>query len=345
MPGAPLRRRLVGRRPGTAGPRRWLRRAAVASVASMGVLAAAAGGPGTAGPPSGGPARSVPAGTAASSLHRTGDQRAGGPPSSAHLTGSSASGGLVAVGAPAALPAGATAVGPLPPATPLQLLVVLRPRHATALDRFVRAVSDPSSPGYGHYLAPGTFDGRYGPAPRTAQSARAGLSSLGLRVGCHHGRRAAGGGLRHRRPGVDGAARGVRAVPPGDRADGLRQRSAPRLPRSVAAGVAAVSGLSDTARAVPLLAAPTTTTSTGRRAASGRAASGRAASGRAESPAGGTGGPSPCTAASTAAADEGAYTWNQLATAYGFTTAYGAGDSGRARPSASSSWSPTAART
>ena len=87
------------------------------------------------------------------------------------------------MGAPAALPAGATAVGPLPPATPLRLLVVLRPRHATALDRFVRSVSDPSSPGYGHYLAPGTFDGRYGPAPRTAQSARAGLSSLGLRVG------------------------------------------------------------------------------------------------------------------------------------------------------------------
>lgn len=222
---------------------------------------------------------------------------------------------------------------------------MLRPRHATALDRFVRSVSDPSSPGYGHYLAPGTFDGRYGPAPRTAQSARAGLSSLGLRVGG-----TTADGLLVEASGTAGrvstalhvAFEQYRLVT-GQMA--YANRSAPRLPRSVAAGVAAVSGLSDTARAVPLLAPPTTTTSTGRRAASGRAASGRAASGRAESPAGGTGGPTPCTAASTAAADEGAYTWNQLATAYGFTTAYGAGDSGRARPSASSSWSPTAART
>ena len=284
---APLRRRRSAGR--TQRARRPARRAAVALGAAA-LFGAALGGPAGGGAPGGAPE------LATGSTTTTAPQAGGSP--------------LVAVGAPVAVPQGATAVGPLPPATPLQLDVVLRPRDAAALAAFVDAVSEPTSPDDGRYLGSGEFAARYGPAAATVASLRAGLGALGLETGP-----TTPDGLLLTASATAGQVSAALHV-------GLEQYRlatgrlaytddrSPLLPSALAAGVVGVSGLSDLSEASPLLARP----------GAGATAGGAAA------PATATGGPMACKAATTAKGR--GYTWNQLATAYGFTSAYAAGHLG-----------------
>ncbi|MDA8355030.1 MAG: Ig-like domain-containing protein, partial [Actinomycetota bacterium] len=228
---------------------------------------------------------------------------------------------LAEVGAAPPVPSTAVAIGPLPGPTEVTVEVVLRPRHPRALSRFVAAVSDPSSSSYRHYLARGAFARRFGPTPSAVASVRSALSSAGLSVGSL----SADGLLL----GASGPARQVSAALhvgfvryrlPGGRVAYAADR-APRLPVAVARAVATVSGISDIARDQPQLALP---------AASGAAGTSTSltAAPRQAVPQASDGGPAACATAQALTGSGDAYTWTQLAKAYGFTTAYAAGHLG-----------------
>jgi hypothetical protein len=228
---------------------------------------------------------------------------------------------LVSVGSSARVPAGATAVGQLPSSTSLDLAVAFKPSDPGALDRFVRQVSDPSSPDYGRYLAKGAFARRFGPSPAVVSAVRSQLEADGLTVGAE----SADGLLLH----VSGSAAQVSSALHvsldryrlrGGRT-GYAATSAPELPSSLAAGVVGVTGLSDLERAHPLLETP---------GHGGSAATTTAAATGAAQPSKSTAtGSTACAAAKAAAAKYTLHTWTQLAKAYGFTTAYGDGDLGK----------------
>src|SRR3954471_5981111 len=60
--------------------------------------------------------------------------------------------------------------------------VVLRWRHARALEAFDRAVSDPASPTYADYLSPAEFRRRFAPRRSDVRRVRRFLASRGFRV-------------------------------------------------------------------------------------------------------------------------------------------------------------------
>ena len=81
------------------------------------------------------------------------------------------------------MPPGASLVGPTPTNTKLNLVVTLQPRDPAALAAAVRAVSDPASPDYRHFLTPAQFAARYGPTSPTVAAVGDALRSDGLAVG------------------------------------------------------------------------------------------------------------------------------------------------------------------
>ncbi len=86
-------------------------------------------------------------------------------------------------GLQALVPPGATFLGPAPSTTALPLVVTLQPRNPTALAAEVRAVSDPASPEYRHFLTPTDFARRFGPTPGTIARVASVLRNEGLMVG------------------------------------------------------------------------------------------------------------------------------------------------------------------
>jgi subtilase family serine protease len=64
----------------------------------------------------------------------------------------------------------------------IDFAVALRWRHPEALARVDRAVSDPASPTYAHYLTPSEFRARFGPRPGAVARVKRFLRSRGLRV-------------------------------------------------------------------------------------------------------------------------------------------------------------------
>ena len=81
------------------------------------------------------------------------------------------------------VPPGATLIGPAPTATALPLTVTLKPRDPTALSAEVRAVSDPGSAEFRHFLSPTQFAQQFGATPATIAQVSASLRQAGLRVG------------------------------------------------------------------------------------------------------------------------------------------------------------------
>ncbi len=81
------------------------------------------------------------------------------------------------------VPPGATLVGPAPAATALPLTVTLEPRDPAGLAAEVRAVSDPGSPDYHHFLTPAQFAEQFGPTPATIAQVASSLRDEGLTVG------------------------------------------------------------------------------------------------------------------------------------------------------------------
>jgi hypothetical protein len=83
------------------------------------------------------------------------------------------------------VPAGARALGAVPASRTLHFDVYLRARSASALGAYARAVTDPHSASYGHYLAPGAFARTYGASRPALARVSAALRADGLRVGAH----------------------------------------------------------------------------------------------------------------------------------------------------------------
>ncbi len=214
---------------------------------------------------------------------------------------------------------GARFAGAVATDTRLDLTVVLRPRDPGELSAFANAVSNPSSPLYRHYLAPGEFAARFGAGPSEVSSTEAALRDEGLRV--------AGVTANHLAIAVRTTAGAAeRAFATGlsryDLPSGrtvFANASAPRLPGAIAPAVEGIVGLDSIAQLTsplqrvsprasrPPLASPTL------RAADGSVASSCESSEQA-----------------SMLSQYGA-TWrsNQLASYYGFDPYYAAGDDGQ----------------
>ena len=99
------------------------------------------------------------------------------PASAAAATGSVQLAGSAPPEHPAAAPLAAT-----PAETPIEFDVSLRLPDAAAAAAFERAVSDPTSPSYRHFLTPAQWEQRFSPSQASVRSVTAWLSSQGIDV-------------------------------------------------------------------------------------------------------------------------------------------------------------------
>jgi subtilase family serine protease len=232
-----------------------------------------------------------------------------------------AASGRVRVGTIPSLPAHARDAGALAGGTDIRITVVLEPRNPAALRRYAMAVATPGSSMFHDYLTVSQFARRFGPTPLAVDAVRAELRARGLIPGPISRNDLA-------IPVRANAAAVARALYTSfeklSLADGriaYRNVTAPLLDASTARYVQAIVGLADVAVPEPV----------GLPAGSRRtrgARDGTLSQSVFAQPHLATGGPQPCAAATTAAAQNGGATADQLASAYGFTGLYGAGDFG-----------------
>ena len=90
--------------------------------------------------------------------------------------------GLAAVAQRPAVPRGAQALGALSAGRSLSGDVALKPSNPSGLASYAAAVSNPSSPQYRHYLAPGAFASLFGPSAATIDAVTSRLTASGLHV-------------------------------------------------------------------------------------------------------------------------------------------------------------------
>jgi hypothetical protein len=216
------------------------------------------------------------------------------------------------VGPAPRLPAGAHALDSLPQTTRLQLAIGLRPRDPGALATYASAVSTPGSADEHRYMTPAEFRQVFGPTAVEIASVDAALRARGLDP-----EPASADGLLIPIDADAGAI--ARAL--GVRFERYRLASgrvayantaAPRFTTSIGSLISGVAGLDD----VDLPHA------VGLALGSGAERAARL------QPHVVTGGPQPCNAASTDAPSRDAYTADQLASAYNFSSLYEAGDLG-----------------
>jgi subtilase family serine protease len=210
----------------------------------------------------------------------------------------------------------AVLLGRVPGSQPIEVDIALRPRDPAALARFASAVSTPGSPEFRRYLRPSAFGAAFGATAATLRSTTTALRRLGLHVGSVSSNR-----LIVKVSSTTAIAERVFATTL------VRYRlssgalvyanlSAPRVPAGLAGGIQAIAGLSDLA-----LSRPEDLLGPGSHASASVSSSLKA-------DAADTGGPQPCAAATSAASVASAYTADQLASAYGFSGLYAAGDLG-----------------
>jgi subtilase family serine protease len=220
------------------------------------------------------------------------------------------------VGAVPRYPAGAHSVGSLPASTRIPVLVALSPRDPSALARYAAAVSDRRSSLYHHYLTVAQFRARFAPTAHQVAAVEESLRSHGLSPGS-----VTANGLLI--PVAASAGRLASAF--GTSFDQVKLSSgrtafantrAPQFDASVSSLIQGVIGLDTLTKPHAL-----STDLPHVHGAHSRLAVPHAA-------AAATGGPQPCSAASSAAPGQDAYTANELASAYNFSSLYGAGDEG-----------------
>jgi subtilase family serine protease len=212
----------------------------------------------------------------------------------------------------------------------LHLTVTLKPRDPAALAAYAKAVSTPGAPSYHHYLSPDQFGHRFGATAVQLRRIRTAFARHGLTLGDASAGRLSiplAANVSTIERGLDVQLRRVRR--PDGRAVVAATR-APAIAAGAAPGVQSIVGLDSSSAPQPLtrrarhpgpLAQPlengaSTTTST--------TTSTPTSTGATATPAG----PQPCSAATTEGGQDGGYTDNQLAAAYGFTGLYQAGDTG-----------------
>jgi len=159
-------------------------------------------------------------------------------------------------GGPERLPRGTRMVGALPTTRPLSVDVALRPADPAALEAFDEAVTTPGSPSFRHFLTPGQFATRFGPAASAVAATRSWLEGEGLTVGS-----TAPDGLLV--PASGSASQLSAAFGVGFEQDQLptgrivREPTAPpSVPRTLAGAVQGVVGLDDLAVSTPQMARP-----------------------------------------------------------------------------------------
>jgi subtilase family serine protease len=224
---------------------------------------------------------------------------------------------IVRVGSPPLLPAGARVLGALAPTTRLGVTFALAPRDPAALLAFATAVSTPGSGVYGRYLTPRQFAERFGPTRAAVRQVESSLRAHGLAPGSV----SANGLSIHVAAPAHALERALhvtldRLALPGRRT-ATAAAGAPALDAGIAHLVQAVIGLNGAVIRKPEFVRPPRT----RQRAAGELPNTR------EHVA--TGGPQPCAAAAAAAPAQSALTSDQLASAYGFSGLYGAGNEGQ----------------
>lgn len=220
--------------------------------------------------------------------------------------------------APATItPHGAAAAGPVPAASTVAGAVVLRPRNAAALEQFAAAVSDPRSPEYGDYLAPGQFASRFGPTAASIAAVRSRLRADGLTVSSvsSNGLMMSFTGSASRVQGAFDTRLEAYRLAGGAHARGLA--SPARVPASIANSVTTVVGLDTVARqhSDGVLHA-------------NRAQLADHPAAQAASFSHPAGSPNPCADARDAAANNDGLTDDEIANSYGAFGLYRAGDLG-----------------
>ncbi len=227
----------------------------------------------------------------------------------------------VRLGAAPALPRGAQPLAAIASAATLRITVVLKPRDPAALAAYAQAVSTPGSPVYHRYITPAQFARRFGPTRAATAAVIASLRAHGLSPG----RRSANGLAISVRADAGDLERAFslsfsRFALPG-RGVATLNMLAPAVDADIAGSLQAVIGLSslDALRSLRLQGVRRTGVDlTGAPLAGARLRAHVA-----------TGGPQPCPAASAVAADQSAYTTDQIASAYGFAGLYQQGDEGQ----------------
>jgi subtilase family serine protease len=223
----------------------------------------------------------------------------------------SASAAEVRIGRMPALPMGARLLDAVSPSTPMRLTVALAPRDASALAAYATSVSTPTSADYRRFLTVGQFAARFAPGAATIANVESALRADGLDVGALYPNHMAitvqaSAGVVERALSI-GLVR--IELPSGRKA--VVADAPPAFSGSVAGAIQAVIGLNGLAHP---LAVPVRPSIDHRRAADSRPDAAAAA---------------PCAAARSAASAQGAYTVNQVASAYDFNGVYGAGDLGQ----------------
>ncbi len=211
---------------------------------------------------------------------------------------------------------GAVKLAPLPHNTEIRVDVSLQPRDPAALAAYARAVSTPGSDLYRHYLPPGAFAGTYGPTQQAITTVEQALRAAGLRPGRISGNHLS---LPVRATAAQLSAAfstGFQQYQVSDGRVAYANDAAPLIADSAAPYVQGVVGLDDLY--VPAPAGAT-------RPAVGAASTPVQPTGN---PAGASSGPQPCQTAVNDGQVDDAYTANQLASAYGFSTLYNSGDLG-----------------
>jgi hypothetical protein len=198
------------------------------------------------------------------------------------------------------------------PGLRLHVTVALKARSADALAAYAQAVTTPGDPNYRHFLTPSQFRGRFGASAADVSRVRLSLRARGLDPGA-----TSAGGLSI--PVTATAAQldrafslSLRRIGGHGRRAAVAATAAPAFDARAAAAVQSVVGLDASVARHPLLARPARS---GARAARAR-------------PRVVTGGPQPCADAAAAAPLENAYTTDEIASAYGFSGLYAAGDLG-----------------
>jgi pro-kumamolisin-like protein/putative Ig domain-containing protein len=226
--------------------------------------------------------------------------------SAAPLRGGSV-GALMRVGRAPAVPTGATARGALPRSSVIDATVALQPRDPAALTAYAHAVSTPGSSLYHHYLSVAQFARRFAPGVAAVASVRAALQAQGL----HPGPLAANGLSLDVSASVGAMSTAFATsferyeVAGGHAA--FANTAAPALPASISGLVQSVIGLDSLQVPHPAGLAKT------RRGAPHAHASATTAPGE---------------AAACTGADQAGYTAGEIASAYGLSDLYAAGDGG-----------------
>ncbi|MBV9943392.1 MAG: putative Ig domain-containing protein [Solirubrobacterales bacterium] len=210
------------------------------------------------------------------------------------------------LGSAPTLPAGSRIVSAVAADTPMHVTLTLQPRDPAALQAFADAVSTPGSPLYREYITPAQFAQRFGPPGDAVQAVESSLRAHDLSPG-----QPSANGLSIPVSATAGALARAFSVSfaHATMASGttaIVNQQAPSLDPGVAPAVQAVLGLDTLSAARPLLV----------RAHTAGAARAHVV----------TAGPQPCAAAAAAAASQGGLTADQIASAYGLSGLYQAGN-------------------